>query len=370
MKKREFDLKKLILDVFDPQPREKMLIVCDVPHDNIKTNDEWQERIVMAKKWHAEILSISKNYGFELYDDILFYRATGVNNGLLPEIGTMNGKNVLIREMLENLDVCIAMTEFSATAPLTDFAMSGNRLRVASMPGVKESMETTALSADYRCVAKKCAALTPKLTRATGALILFSTDHHLYVDLRKRRAKSDDGICHKNRGREFATINLPSGESFIAPYEGENKEIGKSMTSGFIPVVINGESVVYRIDGNKIVEVLGTGPEAEKRRTYLNEDRGRRNVAELGLGVNDRAVLSGSVLEDEKVGPHIGLERSDHIGGSHGIKDFEDPKKAGHFDIVYAKECCIKITSLVLHYDEKEKECIIQDGDYVKSLFS
>ncbi|MBU0769373.1 MAG: hypothetical protein KJ687_09810, partial [Proteobacteria bacterium] len=57
-------------------------------------------------------------------------------------------------------------------------------LRVASMPGVSKLMEKSALAADYKGVAKKCSILAPKLTKAIGALVNFSTNHQFYFDLR------------------------------------------------------------------------------------------------------------------------------------------------------------------------------------------
>lgn len=365
-----FNLEKLVTDVFLPQKGERMLIVCDIPHDNIAINNEWSERIEMAKEWKEKLCSFSKKYGFAVVDDILFYNATGSNNGPLPKFGRIGDNEVVITDALSDIDVCIAMTEYSATAPLTDIAKSGNRLRVASMPRVKKSMEETALAADYNLVAKKCSVLTPKLTKAVGALILFSTGHILYVDLRNRVAESDDGMCRKDKSRGFPTINLPSGESFIAPYEGEDKKLGESLTSGRIPLKINDEMVVCVVRENKIIEVEGLGIEAEKKRKFLSKDAGRRNIAELGLGVNEKAIISGNVLEDEKVGLHIGTGRSSHLGGTFGVDNFEKPENVAHYDDVFAKGCPVEITFLMLHYSDEESEIIIENGDYVKSLFS
>ena len=360
----DFDLEKFIVNVFSPQRGEKVLIMYDTPHGSIVINRDWEERMSMAKEWKEGLSKISKKHGFEV-EDILLYDATGVHNGQLPEFGRMGNNKVRLEEALRDVDICISMTEFSATAPLANIAESGNRLRLASMPGVGRSMEKTALTANHSLVAKKCSVLTSKLTEAIGASILFSTGHMLYVDLRKRVAESDDGICQK----VGAVINLPSGESFIAPYEGEDKKLGESLTSGCIPLKINNEILVYSVRKNKIIEIEGEGLETEKKRKFFSADTGRRNIAELGLGVNDKAIISGNVLEDEKVGPHIGSGRSDHIGGKIGVADFEKPENVTHHDDVFAKGCPIEITFLMLHYSDKRNEIIIRNGDYVKSLF-
>jgi hypothetical protein len=86
------------------------------------------------------------------------------------------------------------------------------------------------------------------------------------------------------------------------------------------------ELVLFRVQENRMVEVIGDSPEAAQIRDYIAVDEARRNIAELGLGCNDKAVISGNVLEDEKVlGMHWALGRSDHIGGTVGVTDFSDP---------------------------------------------
>ena len=48
---------------------------------------------------------------------------------------------------------------------------------------------------------------------------------------------------------------------------------------------------------------------------FFNENKSRRNIAELGIGCNPWAVVTGNSLEDEKVGLHIAYELSSHLGG-------------------------------------------------------
>ncbi|MCK4891765.1 MAG: hypothetical protein KAS78_03800 [Candidatus Pacebacteria bacterium] len=366
-----FDLGKLVINVFNPQKGEKMLIMCDVPHMEIPTNENWEKRRLMANDWKTKLSEISEKHNFEVVEDLLLYKATGVNNGQLPKIGSLDGNEVEIEKVLSDVDICISMTEYSATAPLMEIAKSGTRLRFASMPGVQKSMEETALSADYGLVAKKCSVLTPKFTEAISASIHFNSGHKLYIDLRNRVAESDDGMCHKNKSREFPAINLPSGESCIAPYEGEDRKLGKSLTFGRIPVMISGELVVYVVENNRIIKVDGSGPEAERKKKYFAEDPARGNIAELGAGVNEEATINAeSILETEKAGTHIGTGLSEQLGGKTKANDFKKPENAVHYDHPFAKGCPIEIKSLILEYPDKTKETIVLNGDYVKSLFN
>ena len=358
-----FDLEKLLVDVFAPQPGEKVLVMSDLPHGEWADNEKWAERREMAKEWRSAFQRLGKKLGFTVYP-LLTYPATGAHSAPLPEEGEMNGQRVRLEDVLSDTDIVVALTEYSATAPLIDFGRKFPRLRSASMPGVMRSMEKTALAADYSEVARKSHILADRLDRAVGAKVEFSTGHRMYFDLRNRKAEADDGQLHANvTGTRL--INLPSGEACIAPYEGE-LEGQPSKTEGTLPVMYDEELVLFKVKENRIVEVIGEGPQAAQKRDYFAVDEARRNIAELGLGCNDKAVISGAILEDEKVlGLHWAYGRSDHIGGTVGVADFSDPSHVVHYDIIYPKGGRIEVASLVLEYEDGTSEEIIRDGQYV-----
>lgn len=364
-KKTSFNLEKLLIDVFNPQKGETVLLMCDIPHKNIKSNNDWAQRLEMAQEWQECFKKLGKRIGFKV-EPLLFYPATGAPSASLPKYGKIEGNEVLIADILGKTNICLALTEYSATAPLLAFTKKIKDLRIASMPGVSKAMEKTALAADYKEIAKKCSILKPKLTRAIGASVEFSTKHKFHFDLRNRVAGEDNGMCHKGkRDSGWPGINLPSGEVFTVPYEGEDKKIGLSKTQGFLPVKYNKELVLYKVLGNKIIEVIGKGHEAKKKREYFAKDKGRRNIAELGLGLNDKAVIRGIVIEDEKCGFHWAYGLSEHLGGKTKLADFENPENAVHQDIVYAKASPIEVKRLVFEYPDGSQELIIQNGKYV-----
>jgi len=357
-----FDLEKLLIDVFAPQPGERVLVMTDLPHGEWSDNEQWEERREMAVDWHAAFRALGNRVGFTVRP-LLIYLATGTNNGVLPDEGEMGGERVLLQEVLAETNIVVAFAEFSPTAPLIETSERVPTLRGATMPGVTRSMERTALTADYSEVARKCRILAEKVDPAVGARVEFSTGHQLYFDLRNRKPDADDGQAHP--GREgIRIINLPSGETCIAPYEGEVED-RPSRTEGNIPAMYDDELVVFKVRENLIVDVIGEGPEAARMRDYLAVDDARRNIAELGLGCNDKAVICGKVLEDEKVlGMHWAYGRSDHLGGTVGVASFSDPSHVVHQDTVYAKGGAIEIARLVLEYEGGASEEIIRDGSY------
>ncbi|MDD2237080.1 MAG: hypothetical protein PHG65_07735, partial [Kiritimatiellae bacterium] len=165
-----FNLPKLIRDVFDPQPRETALFLVDLPTPEAPESTDWQDRRLMAADWRAAFLE----YGVTC-PPLLFYPATGANNGDLPPAGQMKEQNVCIADELAKVDIALAFTRYSATAPLAALAQKTGTLRVASLPGVLRRMEQTALAADYEKVARQADALAERLQHAESAQVVFST---------------------------------------------------------------------------------------------------------------------------------------------------------------------------------------------------
>jgi len=349
--------KELFEAVFAPTEADTVLVLIDEPHGAIKDNADWRDRRVMAEEWRQAFAAFPVKI-----HPLLTYPATGANNGDLPATGRMDGDEVSIEERIAQSTLVVAMTRYSATAPLSRLARTYPTLRVASMPGVLRRMEQTALAADYREVARRTHLLADLLTRADGAETEFTTGDLVFFDLRFRTGHADDGLCHP--GKAFPLINLPSGEAFIVPYEGERAD-EPSNTRGVIPMHLNGETFSLLIESNQMVDVRGAGPEARAFAAYLDADPARRNVAELGLGCNDKAVVMGAVIEDEKAGMHWAYGRSEHLGGTVGPDAFLSPDHVVHQDIVYAPESVIGVRRLTLLFPDGSREDVIRENDYV-----
>lgn len=346
----------LFKDVFAPSPDDIVLVMVDTPHDGISDHPDWMDRRQMAEDWRIEF----SHYPLRTHP-LYSFPATGANNGELPEWGAMDGQPVRLKEVLAQSTIVIAMTQYSATAPLSLFAQAQPNLRVASMPGVLRRMENTALAADYSVIAQRTHVLADFLTRAVGADLIFSTGDEIYFDVRHRTGHADDGLCHHGKARPL--INLPSGEAFIVPYEGERPG-DPSRTRGRIPVSRKGELFHLLVEANRMVEVVGDGSHAALFREMLAVDEARRNVAELGLGCNDHAVVGGVVLEDEKAGLHWAFGRSEHLGGTVGPDAFTSMDHVVHHDIVYARESPVGVRSLTLHYPDAPSQTIMRDSEY------
>jgi hypothetical protein len=231
------DLQKLFIDVFDPQAGEMAMVLFDTPHSHLQDTPAWASRRAMAERWHAELARLGERRGFRVLP-LVSFPATGAHNAQLPEQGNMNGEPVRLDELPGQATLVLALTQFSASAPLVGWTQRSARLRIASMPLIEPAMEQTALAADYSQVARSCARLQSSLADAKIARIGFSNGDALTIDLRFRAAHADDGQLHADK-KPPRIINLPGGEAYKAAYEGERAGT-PSDTHGVLPVVWRG----------------------------------------------------------------------------------------------------------------------------------
>ncbi|MCB1068873.1 MAG: hypothetical protein KDL31_00875 [Kiritimatiellae bacterium] len=353
-----FDLRRFIQDVFAPEPGESALVIADMPHGHVQDNPDWADRRAWATEWQEAFAALGVQTS-----PVVLYPATGANNGELPAQGSQNGREINLPAMIGKASIVAALNRYSATAPLSRMTQRHPGLRVASMPGILRRMEQTALSADVNQVARKAIRLQEKLQLAESALWEFDTGHQCRFDLRYREAHADDGLCRRDK-QGFRLINIPSGEAFIVPYEGE-RDGDPSRTEGTIPMIWKDTLILFHVDANRIVAIEGKDPVRSELQAHFDLDPARRNIAEVGLGCNDRAMITGVVLEDEKAGPHWAYGRSEHLGGTVGPGAFSSPDHVIHQDIVYAKGCPIGLTRLTLFDATGAPEVILRDQAYV-----
>ena len=375
------DLVRLVQRVFRPRDEDRGLaVLVDLPDGKLPDHAGWKARREMAADWHARLASESAGLGLEAVD-LVFYRNAQRNNADLPAQAVVHAGGEPPRdageigeglepfdEIFRRYQILLAVTELSATAPLKLNAPKFG-FRAATMPGFTAEM-IPALKLDYEEIHRRCVELKVALDRAEAATIRFRADereHDLTLDLRFRQATASGGLV-REPGKAG---NLPSGETYIVPYEGERAgEI--SRTAGMLPLQLDGELLYYRIEGNQVVEVLGDGAAAARERAEMQAERGYRNVAELGLGLLAGYGIrpTGELLLDEKLGLHIAFGRSDHFGGQVGAKDFSSPDKVVHIDRVYIPEVqpAVQVLSVDLRLAGEAGPVsvpLMRDGDYV-----
>jgi hypothetical protein len=357
------ELIDLIHSVFPLLPDDRFLgILIDLPKNKEEEEEDWRIRRKMATEW-ADVLRENLK-ALDLDDVRLFaYPNVGSNNAELPSYAYFKRwrplpsyaseleescTKISFEEIFQKVKIIMAPTQYSATAPLKNAARKFN-LRAATMPGFSPAMIPT-LKIDYSEVNRRVLKIKEKLDRAEAAEVFFLVDdideYKMLFDLRFRNAHASTGRF-PDRG---VAGNLPSGEAYIVPYEGEKEE--PSLTQGTLPVQIDNNIVLFYIKENRAIKAEGESPAAEEEQSHLIKEPAYGNMAELGFGVlKDFGILPvGKILQDEKLGFHIAFGRSEHFGGIIGPEDFSSPKEVIHLDRIYisATQPRITVQSIIL----------------------
>lgn len=241
----------------------------------------------------------------------------GVNLGAravvmqMPLLGKSGREPVpMVSQAMPVADVVVAATAHSLTHTQARKRACAAGARVATMPGITEEMFSGgALAADYEQIAARTRILSDLLTGAREALLI-NGGARLTMSLDNRQGIPSTGIYHK-KGQAG---NLPSGEAYIAPVEGSAE--GEIVIDGsFVGIGTLQAPLKLMFAQGVMVDV--EGPKGDELLSLLGDEPLARNLAELGIGTNDRARVTGVVLEDEKVygTAHIALGSNDTFGG-------------------------------------------------------
>ncbi len=325
--------------------KHRFCFIVDVPRTSAEDTTEWRERRSLARAWANEL---SKTNGHTCC--LFAYENVGRSNADLIRPTYEIPLDVDIPDVSSELKtVCchpvpfdsvygvgeywIALTQYSATAPLKMAAIRYG-FKAATMPGFSLAM-LPALFVDIDVVHERVTRLARALTRADSARLVFEVwgcRYELTIDLRRRMGFVSSGRF-MNAGQAG---NLPSGEAYIVPYEGEKHDV-VSQTNGILPLQRGSEVALCEVSENRVVCIEGDHAWGEDLRAFISADPARANIAELGLGVlGDFGVEAvGSVLLDEKLATHIALGRSEHLGGVTSPSDFLAPENVCHIDYVF-----------------------------------
>ena len=210
---------------------------------------------------------------------------------------------------MKEADVVLAPTTRSISHTAARREASAEGVRIATLPGVTEDMLARVMSADVEGLRRRGAVLAEILSSAEQAVLRSGNGAEVRLVLRGRTGIADDGDLSE-RG---AFGNLPCGEGFISPLEDEGK--GTLVVDGSIASIGTvAAPVTLDIEAGRIVGA--TGPEGQRLLQTLEERQGN-NVAELGIGTNEKAQVTGNILEDEKIlgTVHVAFGASASIGG-------------------------------------------------------
>ena len=215
-----------------------------------------------------------------------------------------------VAEAMAAADVLLAPTVQSLSHTAARKRASENGARCATLPGVTEDMLARVMSADMDGLRKRGHAVADALNRASEARITDSNGTELRLDLSGREAIPDAGELTESG----AFGNLPCGEGFISPAGGDGTLVIDGSMAG---VGLVDEPVELVVEGGHLTSARG-GQGMAFMDLLAEHGEDGTTIAELGVGTNEKAQLTGEILEDEKIlgTCHVAFGASAGIGGT------------------------------------------------------
>ena len=217
-----------------------------------------------------------------------------------------------VAEMMKAVDLVVCPTTKSLTHTQARREATKLGIRVGTMPGITLATMIRCLSADYNKIIELSDNIAKRLRGVSYIRVVTEAGTDLNMSVRRRKVISSTGVL-RNIG-EWG--NLPSGEVYLAPWEGKSSGVlvidGSMASIGLIK-----EPITVVIKDGYAKEITGKN-EAQTLVKMLDAvGRDARAVAEFGIGTNYKAKICGDILEDEKVlgTIHIAFGNNISMGG-------------------------------------------------------
>jgi len=275
-----------VRDCMGTQPRERVLILTDEPLRTIG----------------YALRQAARDLGTEVFLVEILPRTT---NGEEPPRE--------MAELMKMVDVVLCPTSKSLTHTDARRAASAMGVRIGTLPSVTEEVMIRCMNADYQKIAERTMRLCAMLEKTKVVRVQSPSGTDITLPIQGRTAHASSGLF-REKGQWG---NLPTGEAYLAPLEGLSN--GVVVVDGSMAGVgVVAEPIRIVVEDGYATDISG-GPEA-KRLLELLAPHGKdgRNVAEFGIGTNDKAILTGVILEDEKVMGtiHIAFGDNKSMGGT------------------------------------------------------
>jgi leucyl aminopeptidase (aminopeptidase T) len=179
------------------------------------------------------------------------------------------------------------------------------------MPLFDEQMLEGAMQVNWRRMKERSEKIARIVNRYEDIEIRTPNGTFITLSKKGRKALKDTGFITK--AGEFS--NLPAGEVFLAPLEGTAEG---TLVLEWAPTRALKRPVIIYIEKGMVRNIEGRERYAGFLRDKLSERRENRNIAELGIGTNERASRPDNILESEKIFGtiHIALGDNSSFGGN------------------------------------------------------
>lgn len=230
----------------------------------------------------------------------------------IDDVGISAAEGIIKRQRRSSVSAVIALSNYSTShTRFRDLLTRVCGTRYASIPLFDFSMLEGAMNVDWKALAKRTRSIAKIINTAQDIELKTRNGTQLSFSKAGRKAYADTGILTK--AGSFG--NLPAGEAYLAPLEGT---ANGRLVLEWAPTRELASPVTLIIKKGVVVEVIGDEPFAGYLRSRLNERTENSNIAELGIGTNDKAERPDNILESEKIlgTIHIALGDNSSFGGS------------------------------------------------------
>jgi len=218
-----------------------------------------------------------------------------------------------IADKMLKYDVILLITSKSLSHTDARRKACENGARLASMPNINEDIIKRSVVVDYKKMSRRAMKIQNILKKSKHVKIINNLGTDISMNIQGREINgANEGIMSKKGDWG----NLPAGEVYLSPLEGSSNGI-LVVDKSFAGIGKLKKPIKIIVKDGFAVKILGSeGDKLDKILKSIN-DKDAYNIAELGIGTNDRAKINGCVLEDEKVfgTAHIALGNNRGFGG-------------------------------------------------------
>lgn len=179
--------------------------------------------------------------------------------------------------------------------------------RFASLPHFDPDMFHTSMTVDWDALASRTARLVELVNSAEWIRVTTPNGTDMNICKQGRHAEGDDGLL--TAPGSFG--NLPAGEAYLAPLEGKSHGM---MVVEWGPTRKLDEPLCLIVENGVVVRIEGNDRHRGVLEARFAANANCRNIAELGIGTNDKASRPDNVLEAEKILGTIHIALGDNTG--------------------------------------------------------
>ncbi len=327
---------------------EKVLIFSDsIRADENVSPSDLDRRTRLNATAHAAAVYAAEKYGCGTFVEFPSTSASGVEPPLSLWNATFGGETVtaletagllakllcksaspeeiaIAREIVLSrkdsvVDIIVALSNNSTSHTRYRALACAAGCRFASLPHFDPDMFHTSMTVDWNRLADRTARLVEAVNRAEWIRVTTPNGTNMNICKQGRLAKGDDGLLTA----DGSFGNLPAGEAYLAPLECRSHGV---MVIEWGPTRKLDDPLRLTVESGVVVEIEGNDSHREKLETRFAENPNCRNIAELGIGTNDKASRPDNVLEAEKIlgTIHIALGDNTGFGGTVSAPFHED----------------------------------------------